>query len=126
MGCLPSLDFTTGSDVLAPDLKGIFPVLQIPFTPGQPVDTVDEGALRRQVDFCLACGVHGLVVPALASESMVLTDDERRFVVEVVIDQTRHRIPVVANVAATSTNAAIAFARHAREQGAEAVMALPP
>jgi 4-hydroxy-tetrahydrodipicolinate synthase len=111
---------------LAPDLKGIFPVLQIPFTPGQPVDTVDEGALRKQVDFCLACGVHGLVVPALASEFMVLTDEERRFVVEVVIDQTRHRIPVVANVAATSTNAAIAFARHAREQGAEAVMALPP
>jgi dihydrodipicolinate synthase/N-acetylneuraminate lyase len=107
-------------------LAGIFPVLQIPFTPGHPVDTIDEASLRRQVDFCIAGGVHGLVVPALASEFMVLTDEERRFVVETVIDQTRGRVPVVANVAAPSTNAAIAFACHAREQGADAVMALPP
>jgi len=109
-----------------PDLAGILPVLQIPFVPGNPVDSVDETSLRRQVDFCIACGVHGLVVPALASEFMVLTDDERRFVVEVVIDQMNGRAPVVANVAGASTNAAIAFARHARDHGADAVMALQP
>ena len=107
-------------------LAGILPVLQIPFRPGDPVDTIDEAALRRQVDFCIAAGAHGLVVPALASEFMVLTDEERRAVVEVVIDQTHGRVPVVANVAAPSVNAAIAFACHAREHGAEAVMALPP
>jgi 4-hydroxy-tetrahydrodipicolinate synthase len=109
-----------------PKLHGILPVLQIPFTPGQPVDTVDEQSLRREVDFCIACGVHGLVVPALASEFMVLTDDERRLVVEVVLEQAQRRVPVVVNVAATSTNAALEFARHAREHGADAVMALPP
>ena len=107
-------------------LAGILPVLQIPFTPGTPVDTIDEAALRRQVDFCIASGAHGLVVPALASEFMVLTDDERRLVVKIVIDQARGRAPVVANVAAPSANAAIAFACHAREHGADAVMALPP
>jgi 4-hydroxy-tetrahydrodipicolinate synthase len=107
-------------------LRGILPVLQIPFTAGHPVDTIDEAALRREVEFCLACGVHGLVVPALASEFMVLTDDERRFVVETVVAQTAGRVPVVANVAAPSANAAIAFACHAREHGADAVMALPP
>ena len=39
------------------------PVLQIPFTPANPVDVVDESALRQEVDFCIAGGVHGLVVP---------------------------------------------------------------
>jgi 4-hydroxy-tetrahydrodipicolinate synthase len=107
-------------------LHGILPVLQIPFTPGNPVDTVDEASLRREVEFCIAADVPGLVVPALASEFMVLTDDERRFVVEVVVDQTGGRAPVVASVSGTSTNAAIAFTRHARERGASAVMALPP
>ena len=108
------------------ELRGILPVLQIPFTAGHPVDTIDEAALRREVEFCIACGVHGLVLPALASEFMVLTDDERRFVVETVVTQTAGRVPVVANVAAPSANAAIVFACHAREHGADAVMALPP
>jgi dihydrodipicolinate synthase/N-acetylneuraminate lyase len=107
-------------------LAGILPVLQIPFTPGSPVDVIDEPALRREVEFCIAGGVHGLVVPALASEFMVLTDDERRLAVEVTIDQTAGRVPVVANVAGTSTSAALAFTRHAREAGATALMALPP
>lgn len=108
------------------ELRGILPVLQIPFSPGTPVNSIDEGSLRREVEFCLDCGVDGLVVPALASEFMVLTDDERRFVVEVVIEQAHGRVPVVANVAAASPNAAIAFARHAHGHGAAAVMALPP
>ena len=84
-------------------LAGIFRVLQIPFAPGDPVDRVDEASLRRQVDFCIAGGGHGLVIPALASEFMVLTDDERRLVVGVTLDQTAGRAPVVANVAGTSS-----------------------
>ncbi|MFN8593344.1 MAG: dihydrodipicolinate synthase family protein [Thermomicrobiales bacterium] len=111
---------------MASDLQGILPVLQIPFLPGNPVNAVDETSLRREVEFCIACGADGLVIPALASEFMVLTDDERRLVVEVVIQQAKGRVPVVANVAATSTNGALAFTRHAEEQGAAAVMALPP
>lgn len=107
-------------------LRGILPVLQMPFTAGHRVSTIDEDALRREVDFCIARGVHGLVVPALASEFMVLTDSERRLVVETTLAQNAERLPVVVNVSAPSTNAAIEFTHHAREHGATAMMALPP
>ncbi|MEZ4565108.1 MAG: dihydrodipicolinate synthase family protein [Thermomicrobiales bacterium] len=110
----------------APPLAGILPVLQIPFAPAQPLDRVDDDALRREVEFCIRCGVHGLVIPALASEFMVLTDAERRQVVASTVDQAAGRVPVVANVAAPSPQAALEFAQHAREAGAAAVMALPP
>jgi 4-hydroxy-tetrahydrodipicolinate synthase len=104
-------------------LRGIMPVLQIPFDAD---DEIDEHDLRRQVDFCVASETHGLVVPALASEFMVLTDEERRRTVEIVVEQAAGRVPVVAGVAGTSVKAACAFARHARQTGAAAVMALPP
>lgn len=107
-------------------LAGILPVLQIPFSPAQPLERIDDDALRREVEFCIACGVHGLVIPALASEFMVLTDAERRQVVASTVEQAAGRVPVVANVAAPSPQAAVEFAQHAREAGAAAVMALPP
>jgi dihydrodipicolinate synthase/N-acetylneuraminate lyase len=107
-------------------LAGIMPVLQIPFVPAQPLDAIDDDALRREVDFCIRCGVHGLVIPALASEFMVLTDAERRQTVASTVEQAAGRVPVVANVAAPSPQAALEFAQHARETGASAVMALPP
>lgn len=102
------------------------PVLQIPFLSAHPLDHIHDDVLRREVDFCIRCGVHGLVIPALASEFMVLTDAERRQVVASTIDQAGGRVPVIANVAAPSPQAAMEFAQHAREAGATAVMALPP
>src|SRR5215218_4169408 len=109
-----------------PALHGILPVLQIPFRGDGVEQVVDEESLRAEVDFCIAVGVDGLVVPALASEFMVLTPEERRHVVATVIDQARQRVPVVANVAAASVQEAVSYATHAREAGAAAVMALPP
>jgi 4-hydroxy-tetrahydrodipicolinate synthase len=109
-----------------PALRGILPVLQIPFRGAGAEQVVDDDSLRAEVDFCIAAGVDGLVVPALASEFMVLAPAERQDVVATVIDQTRQRVPVVANVAAASVQEAVSYARHAREAGAAAVMALPP
>ena len=107
-------------------LRGILPVLQIPFRGSGVEQVVDDASLRAEVDFCIAAGVDGLVVPALASEFMVLAPEERRDVVATVVDQTAQRVPVVANVAASSVQEAVSYATHAREAGAAAVMALPP
>jgi 4-hydroxy-tetrahydrodipicolinate synthase len=109
-----------------PSMRGILPVLQIPFRGAGVEQLIDDDSLRAEIDFCIAAGVDGLVVPALASEFMVLTPEERRHVVATVADQARHRVPVVANVAAGSVQEAVAYATHAREVGAAAVMALPP
>jgi dihydrodipicolinate synthase/N-acetylneuraminate lyase len=109
-----------------PSLRGILPVLQIPFRGTGVEQAVDEISLRAEVDFCIAAGVDGLVAPALASEFMVLTPDERRNIVRIVVDQSQRRVPVVVNVAASSVQEAVAYATHAQEFGAAAVMALPP
>jgi dihydrodipicolinate synthase/N-acetylneuraminate lyase len=109
-----------------PALRGILPVLQIPFRGAGVEQVVDVDSLRAEVDFCIAAGVNGLVVPALASEFMVLTPEERRDVVATVVEHTAQRVPVVANVAAASVQETVSYATHAREAGVAAVMALPP
>jgi 4-hydroxy-tetrahydrodipicolinate synthase len=82
--------------------------------------------LRRAVDFCVACGAHGLVAPVNASEGPFLTDAERRLVTETLVEQTNRRIPVMVGVSGASTRASVEYARHAEAVGADALIAMPP
>lgn len=103
--------------------RGIF---TIPCTPFTEIGELDLDSLRREVEFCLAAGAHGIVTPVNASEFWTLTDDERRTVAEVVVRAVDGRIPTVIGVAGGSAPVAVAFARHAQSIGADAVIAMPP
>ncbi len=104
-------------------MRGIFPVVLTPFAGDGSIDT---DTLRREVDFSVAAGAHGLVFPVLGSEFQYLSDAERRAAVEAVVRQAGGRAPVVAGVAAPTPRAAAEHARHAAGCGADAVIALPP
>jgi 4-hydroxy-tetrahydrodipicolinate synthase len=103
--------------------RGVYAIPPTPFTDD---DQVDEPSLRRCVDFCVENGADGIVAPVNASEGPFLTDGERRRLVEVVVEQTNRRIPVVAGVSAQSTRASVEYARQAEAAGADSVMAMPP
>jgi dihydrodipicolinate synthase/N-acetylneuraminate lyase len=111
-----------GKNVKEP-FRGIF---TIPCTTFQPDGQVDVPSFRRQVDFCVECGAHGLVFPVNASEWTALSDDERIQLDKVLVEQNAGRVPVVIGVAASTAENAARFAAHARAIGADAVIALPP
>lgn len=103
--------------------RGVF---AIPPTPFDDAGNVDESSLRRCVDFCVAAGAHGIVAPVNASESIVLTDQERLRITEVLVEQADGRVPVVIGVSGVSTEASVLYTRRAVEVGADAVIAMPP
>ncbi|RRR86093.1 dihydrodipicolinate synthase family protein [Streptomyces sp. RP5T] len=96
-------------------------------TPFRPEDAaLNEGGLRDLVERTITGGVHGLVPCGSTGEFPALSADERRRVVEVVIDQAAGRVPVVAHTAAMTTKEAVALSQHAETAGAAAVMAVAP
>lgn len=103
--------------------RGIF---TIPSTPFREDGAIDVPSFRRLVDFCVDCGAAGLVFPVNASEFTALRDFERFELSEVLVDQNAGRLPVVIGVAGVSQEAAVTFARHACDIGADAVIAMPP
>jgi len=106
-----------------PPFRGVF---AIPCTPFTERGALDEESLRREVEFCIQCGAHGVVAPVNASEFTSLSDDERQRVVEIVVETAAGRAPVVAGVSAVSAEVAALFARHAADAGADALIAMPP
>lgn len=103
--------------------RGVF---AIPVTPFDERGALDEVSLRRCIDFCIEGGAHGIVTPVNASEFSSLTDDERKRVAEIAVEQTAGRIPVVIGTSGVSTEHAVLLSRHADAIGADAIIAMPP
>lgn len=104
-------------------LTGVLVALVTPFAAD---GSVDESRLRALVDRTIDGGVHGVVACGSTGEFSALSVDERRLVVELVVDQAARRVPVVAQTGSTSTSEAIALSRHAQAVGADVVMPVAP
>lgn len=108
---------------MSESFRGVF---TIPSTPFDEQLEVDWEGLRRIVDFCVECGAHGIVWPVNASSFATLSDEERLKGARVVVEQVAGRVPVVIGTQGVSTTHAMMFSRHAKEIGADAVIAMAP
>ncbi|HEX5164161.1 MAG TPA: dihydrodipicolinate synthase family protein [Thermomicrobiales bacterium] len=104
-------------------LHGILPIVYTPFDAN---GTIDEDDVRRLVNYLLEAGAHGLAAVGDASECHKLSQGEREWLVEVVIDEAAGRVPVIVGVSAADTSDSVTLARHAERFGAVAVFATPP
>lgn len=102
-------------------MKGVYPILSMPFDSEGRIVFED---LKRQVDWLVECGVHGIGI-AVASEVYKLTESERDDVLKAVVDQTKGRVKVVMNTGGEGTDVAIHYSKRAEELGADALMIRP-
>lgn len=106
------------------ELHGLLSAMTTPMT--EDGSAVDEDLLRELTERTIGGGVHGLVPCGSTGEFAALTGDERRKVVEIVVEQAAGRVPVVPHVGAMSTQEAKSLAKHAEAVGASALMVVAP
>ena len=107
--------------------RGLF---AIPVTPFTDTGAFDEASLRSTLAFCLEAGTHGIVTPVNASEFSTLSTEERHTVNRATVEEISRAgkkgiVPAVIGVCAETTAEAVAYARHARDTGADAVISMP-
>jgi 4-hydroxy-tetrahydrodipicolinate synthase len=106
-----------------PELHGVLTALLTPF---HPDGAIDEPTLRAVVDRSIDGGVDGVVACGSTGEFASLSGDERRRVVETVVDEAAGRVPVVAQTGGLTAAEAIGHSRHAQRAGASVVMLVTP
>ena len=102
--------------------EGVLTALVTPFRDG----AIDEPALRNLVDLQIEAGVDGLVPCGSTGESATLSHAEHRRVVEIVVQASRGRVPVVAGTGSNSTREAIELTQHAKAAGADGALLISP
>jgi 4-hydroxy-tetrahydrodipicolinate synthase len=104
-------------------LEGVYTAIVTPMTAD---GALDEKALRQLVDFQIEGGVSGLVPVGTTGESPTLDGDECKRIIQIVVEQARGRVPVVAGAGSNSTSEAIHYAKDAKEAGANATLQVMP
>jgi 4-hydroxy-tetrahydrodipicolinate synthase len=103
---------------------GVMPALVTPFT--DDGKSISEERLRTLVNRCIELGVHGVVPCGTTGEFVNLTIEERKRVIDVVIDEVNDRVPVVAGTGASGTDQAVEMTRYAKDAGADAALIVTP
>ena len=103
--------------------KGIIPAMVTPVT---SEGKINVGALRKLTNYLIDGGVHGVFPVGSQGEFYALTFEERKQVIEIVVEETKGRVPVYAGTGAITTREAIALTKMAEAAGASAVSVVTP
>ena len=101
-------------------------LVHTPVTPFRSDYSVDFELYARLIDFHLRHGAEALALAMHAGESVSLSDDEQRKLLEVAMERVKGRVPLIAHVSDSGTGIAVARARHAADVGAAAIVATTP
>jgi len=95
-------------------------------TPFQDDFSLDEAALRRLVRRQVDAGVHFLVPCGTTGESPTLTQNERRRVVEITLEEAHGKVPVVAGAGGYDTAEVARAAREYEAMGVSGILSVAP
>jgi 4-hydroxy-tetrahydrodipicolinate synthase len=101
-------------------------LVHLPVTPFTLDRRIDFDRFGSLLDFHLRNGADSLALPTHAGESVSLTDDEKRALIEFAIKHVAGRVPLIAHVSDAGTAIAAALAHHAEAVGAAAILTTTP
>ncbi len=103
--------------------KGVFPAVLTPFTADDALDLpMFEKNLQAQLD----AGVKGVIIGGSLGEASTITAAEKEQLVKHAVQFLSGKIPVIMNIAESTTKDAVQQAANAKAWGAEGLMLLPP
>jgi len=102
---------------------GVMPAITTPF---KADGDVDHAFLARHAGWLLDAGCTGIVALGSLGESATLSTPEKIAILQTLSETMRGRAPLVAGIAALSTDEACGLAREAQAAGASGLMVLPP
>ena len=104
-------------------IKGIIPPI---LTPMNADESINEKELRHQVNRMIEAGVHGIFAFGTNGESYALTAEEKVRVLEVIVEETKHRVPVYAGTGCVTTDETVKMSKKAQELGADVLSVIVP
>jgi 1-pyrroline-4-hydroxy-2-carboxylate deaminase len=102
--------------------QGVFPAIT---TQMHKDGSLDLDATAAHADALIRSGVTGLIFLGSLGENQPMTGEEKRRVIEAMVEAVQGRVPVLSGVAESSTGEAVRYVRDVGKLGANGVMLMP-
>ncbi len=104
-------------------IEGIIPAVVTPF---DEKEDVDEGGFRKILNYLIESGVHGLFPVGSQGEFFSLTNEEKKRLIDIAVEEARGRVFVMPNTGAITTRESIELSQYAEKAGANCVSIITP
>jgi len=104
-------------------IEGIIPAVVTPFDENEHVD---EAGFRKIINYLIESGVHGLFPVGSQGEFFSLTNEEKRRLMDIAVEEARGRVFVMPNTGAITTRESIELTQYAEKAGADCVSIITP
>lgn len=111
--------------VSEPRFKGGYPALITPFS-NDSRQTVDVDSFDKIINYSIENGVSGIVPCGTTGESPTLSHEEHERVIQLAVEISNGRVPVVAGTGSNSTREAIDLTQRAQRLSADAALVVNP
>ncbi|MEZ5873245.1 MAG: dihydrodipicolinate synthase family protein [Nitratireductor sp.] len=95
-------------------------------TPYKSDYSINDKVFAEAIEFLIGAGVHGLIIAGTTGEYYAQTADERMALMKRASDIIAKRLPLIIGTGAIRTEDSIAYAKAARETGADALLVATP
>ena len=89
-------------------------------------DKLDVDSYIKLIHFHMENGTNALVPAGTTGESPTLSHDEHQKVIDLCIQESKNKLPVIAGTGSNSTEEAISLTTHAEKAGANAALIVTP
>ncbi len=104
-------------------IEGIIPAVVTPF---DEHENVDEVGFRKIINYLIDNGVHGLFPVGSQGEFFSLTNEEKKRLMDIAVEEARGRVFVMPNTGAITTRESIELSQYAEKAGADCVSIITP
>ena len=87
---------------------------------------VSQERVRNQVIYYIEQGVKGIYVNGSSGECIYLSIEERKSIIEAVMEVAKGKLTVINHVACNNTRDSVELAKHSEDLGVDAIAAIPP
>jgi len=104
-------------------LNGVMPAMITSFNKDE---SINIKGIKNTINYLISEKINGLYITGSTGETFLMSLDEKKKVIDIIVEEVNGRVPVIAHVGSIGTKITIDLAEHASKAGVDALSALPP
>ena len=105
------------------NINGVIPAMITSFNKDE---NINKEGIRKTINYLISEKVNGLYITGSTGETFLMSQDEKKQVIEIIVEEVNGRVPVIAHIGSIGTKITTELGQYAEKIGVDALSALPP